>query len=169
MKKKILIYIILYFVFFNAYAQTKNNKQISIEDQFERGTPIYLLQNICKESGLKKVINEFSIDDRVGDLSYNKLNSDELFDEIAIIYFNDNIIEIPIKKNKNNYNSFNVYFRYKTDAKTYGTLLALMLDYRPDPNDSTTFLGPNFETWIKVNLIEESEVYFVSAYFLYCD
>lgn len=169
MKKKLLINAILLLFFFNVSAQTKKDKQFSIEDQFERGTPIYLLQNICKESGLKKVINEFSIDDRVGDLSYKELNSDKLFDQIAIVYFNDNVIEIPIKKNKGNYNSFNVHFRFKTDAKNYGTLLALMLDYRPDPNDSSKFLGPNFETWIKVNLIEETEVYFVSAYFLYCD
>ncbi len=169
MKKKLLINAILSLFFIKVSAQTITNDQFSIEDQFERGTPIYLLQNICKESGLKKVINEFSIDDRVGDLSYKELNSDKLFDQMAIVYFNDNVIEIPIKKNKDNYNSFNVHFRYKTDAKTYGTLLALILDYRPDPSDSSKFLGPNFETWVKINLIEETEVYFVSAYFLYCD
>ena len=169
MKKSLFIQVILFFIFFNLTAQTRNDKKFSVEEQFEKGTPIYLLQNICQELGLKKVINEFSIDDRVGDLTYKELNSDKLFDQMAIIFFNDNVIEIPLKKSKNNYNSFNVHFRNKSDAEAYGMLLALMLDYIPDPKDATKYLGPNFETWIKVNLMEESDIYFVSAYFLYCE
>lgn len=162
-----LLVIIFFAISTNSYSQNGREKQPSFEEVFEIGIPLYLMNNLCKNSGLTDLARALSADDRVTNIEKDSEKTN-IYDYLMIIYYNGNVIEIPSHNNSSKYSSFNVHFRNKSDAQFFGKLLAGYLDYKVDSDNENKYNSTNPFSWIQVNLDDQTSSFFVSAYFLNC-